>query len=107
MTVLTRSESLDLFESFWLPKTPLAGTDLSLGLNRKHRDQAVSYRYIETQPTALKNMLVFDVDSEDAVSSIKSLAWDDEVIPEPNLIVENPGSSHAHAYYFLKGANVS
>lgn len=104
MTVLTRSESLDLFESFWLPKTPLAGTDLSLGLHRKHRDQAVSYRYIETQPTALKNMMVFDVDSEDAVSSIKSLAWDDELIPEPNLIVENPGSSHAHAYYFLKGA---
>lgn len=103
MTVLTRGEGLDLFESFWLPKTPLAGTDLSLGLHRTHRKQAVNYRYVETQPSALKNMMVFDVDSEDAASSIKSLAWDDETIPEPNLIVENPGSSHAHAYYFLKG----
>lgn len=102
--LLNRDEALELFESFWLPSTPLAGTDLAgNGLRRMQREQAVQERYIETQPSTLKSMMVFDVDVEDAGLKIKSLAWDDEIIPEPNLIVENPGTTHAHAYYFLKG----
>lgn len=102
---MSRTESLELFEKFWIPSSPLAGSDLERsGLRRMHRELAVKERYLETQPSRLKTMMVFDIDVEDAGLKVKSLAWDDEIIPEPNLIVENPASSHAHAYYFLKGA---
>lgn len=103
MTTLTRDDTLQLFEDAWLPQSPLASSNLESGLYRMSRDEAVQHRYIETQPTSLLNLMVFDVDRENASSFIKSVAWDDELIPEPNFIVENPGTTHAHAYYILEG----
>lgn len=70
------------------PKLPLA--------------EALTKRFIYTNPAKLTSMLCVDVDKEDAERFILSKVWDDGEAPEPNWITINPGSSHAHAGYWLK-----
>lgn len=54
-------------------------------------------RYIEANPASLSNLLVVDVDHDDAL--LRSL-WDR---PQwlPNAVVENPSNGHAHAVWAL------
>lgn len=102
--MITLDDSKELFGKHWMPKTPLASSDLESGMRRMDRESASQHRYIEAQPSALKNMIIIDLDFPEAGMKLKSLAYDDESIPEPNIIVTNPATSHAHGYYFLKGA---
>lgn len=64
-------------------------------------DEAMSRRFIITNPAKLTSMLVIDVDRQDAEREILSRAWDDEDIPEPNWITTNLATTHAHAGYWL------
>lgn len=82
----------------WLPLWPLASDDLKAGIYRTARETARGKRYIESNPQALSNLLVVDVDHEDAL--MRSL-WDR---PDwlPNAVVENPANGHAHAVWALQ-----
>lgn len=92
-----------IFTERYLPNKPFASNNIKAGVRRYNRENALEKVFIETQPKTLKNFMVFDVDVEDAGMMIKSLAWDDGAIPEPNIITTNLASSHAHVIYFLDG----
>lgn len=81
----------------WLPLWPLASDDLKAGIYRTARATARGRRYIEANPQALSNLLVVDVDHEDAL--MRSL-WDRREWL-PNAVVENPENGHAHAVWAL------
>src|SRR5699024_7392328 len=54
-------------------------------------------RYIEANPQAVSNLLVVDIDHEDAL--LRSI-WDRDGW-RPNAVVENPANGHAHAVWAL------
>ena len=81
----------------WLPLWPLASDDLKAGIYRTSREAARGRRYIEANPRALSNLLVVDVDHEDAL--MRSLWNRHEWLP--NAVVENPANGHAHAVWAL------
>lgn len=85
------------WEQMWLPLWPLASDDLKAGIYRTARTTARGRRYIEANPQALSNLLVVDVDHEDAL--MRSL-WDRKDWL-PNAVVENPSNGHAHAVWAL------
>lgn len=87
-----------VWEQQWLPLRPLASDDLRNGIYRMSRDSALGLRYIEANPHAISNLLVIDIDHEDAVlrAQWNRGAW------LPNAIVENPDNGHAHAVWALR-----
>lgn len=89
-----------VWEQQWFPLWPLASDDLRHGIYRMSRESALGLRYIEANPQAVSNLLVVDVDHEDA--RLRALwsrkAW------MPNAVVENPSNGHAHAVWALKHA---
>ena len=92
-----------LFIREYLPTRPLASNNLSEGLWRHSKAQALEEkRFIETSPKGYTNFLVFDIDAEDADLRIKEACFDDEQVPAPNWISLNPASGHAHTGYILK-----
>ena len=82
----------------WLPLWPLASDDLRHGIYRMGREQALGRRYIEANPHALSNLLIVDIDHEDA--RLRAL-WD-RAAWLPNAVVENRDSGHAHAVWALR-----
>lgn len=84
------------WEQLWLPLYPLASDDLLHGVYRMSRKAALERRYIETNPHALSNLLVVDIDQPD--SALRALG----TIPRPNAIVENTRNGHAHAVWALR-----
>lgn len=86
------------FPQLWLPLWPLASDDLLAGIYRQSRDSALGRRYIETNPTALANLLVVDVDHPDA--ALRALSAHGSH-PLPNAIVGNRTNGHAHAVWAL------
>lgn len=86
------------WEQMWLPLWPLASDDLRTGIYRTARKDARGRRYIEANPQALSNLLVVDVDHEDAL--MRAL-WDRREWL-PNAVVENPANGHAHAVWTLQ-----
>ena len=91
------AESVQRWEQVWLPLWPLASDDLHAGVYRQARGEAMHRRYIETNPRALSNLLVVDIDHEDAAlrTMWNRQAW------WPNAVVENPSNGHAHAVWAL------
>lgn len=88
----------------YLPRYPRVSNNPAIeGLKSVKREKALSggFKFIETTPKTLRNYIALDLDIEQAERRIKSLAWDDEIIPEPNIITINPVSSHAHVLYLL------
>src|SRR5699024_5685034 len=85
------------WEQLWLPIWPLASDDLKAGIYRDSRHNALSRRYIEANPQAVSNLLVVDIDHEDAL--LRSI-WDRDGW-RPNAVVENPANGHAHAVWAL------
>lgn len=85
------------FEQLWLPLWPLASDNLREGIYRTSREKALDKRYIETNPDALSNLLVVDVDHDDAL--LRSLWERHDWLP--NAVVENPLNGHAHAVWAL------
>lgn len=85
------------FEQLWLPLWPLASDDLRRGIYRERREAALRRRYIEANPHAMSNLLVVDIDHNDAF--MRSV-WDRHAWL-PNAVVENPDNGHAHAVWAL------
>ncbi|WP_206360596.1 replication initiation protein, partial [Pseudomonas viridiflava] len=54
------------------------------------REHAIRYPYIQINRPGMVSWLIFDLDH------INSLAWDDEGLPPPNLIVRNRNNGHSH-----------
>lgn len=90
----------EVWEQLWLPLWPLASDDLRHGIYRQSRPSALGVRYIEANPHAVSNLLVVDIDHDDAL--IRAMwhrkAW------LPNAIVENPCNGHAHAVWAMREA---
>lgn len=92
-----------VWEQLWLPRWPLASDDLRAGIYRQPRPSALTRRYIETNPHALSNLLVVDIDHQDA---LMRAIWNRSPHPGrpgwlPNAVVENPANGHAHAVWAL------
>jgi hypothetical protein len=94
---MTTAECVQRWDQMWLPLWPLASDDLHTGVYRQARGEAMHRRYIETNPRALSNLLVVDIDHEDAAlrTMWNRQAW------WPNAVVENPVNGHAHAVWAL------
>lgn len=85
------------WEQLWLPLWPYASDDLRYGIYRTTRTEALTMRYVETNPLLISNLLVVDIDHSDAV--MRAL-WDrNDWLP--NAVVENPRNGHAHAVWAL------
>ena len=63
---MTTTERARQWDQMWLPLWPLASDDLLTGVYRRSRQDAMHRRYIEANPRALSNLLVVDIDHEDA-----------------------------------------
>lgn len=92
-----KERDAETWDQMWLPLWPLASDDLRTGIYRTARKDARGRRYIEANPQALSNLLVVDVDHEDAL--MRAL-WDRREWL-PNAVVENPANGHAHAVWAL------
>ena len=86
-----------VWEQQWLPLWPLASDDLRQGIYRMSRESALGLRYIEANPQAVSNLLVVDIDHDDA--RLRAV-WDRRAWL-PNAVVENPENGHAHAVWAL------
>ncbi|WP_210384781.1 replication initiation protein [Corynebacterium sp. HMSC076C10] len=86
------------FEQLWLPLWPLASDNLRDGIYRTSRQKALGKRFIEANPDAISNLLVVDIDHDDAL--IRAM-WDREQW-RSNAVVENPTNGHAHAVWALE-----
>lgn len=87
-----------IWEQVWLPLWPLASDNLRDGIYRMSRESALGLRYIEANPSAISNLLVVDIDHDDAL--LRAL-WNrkDRL---PNAVVENAANGHAHAIWAMK-----
>lgn len=85
------------WDQMWLPLWPYASDDLLHGVYRMSRGDALGKRFIETNPQALSNLLVVDIDHPDAALRALSAAHH----PMPTAVVENPRNGHAHAVWAL------
>lgn len=85
------------FEQLWLPLWPFATDDFAEGVYRTSREKALGKRYIEANPDEISNLLVVDIDHEDALFRA---VWDRKDWL-PNAVVENPENGHAHAVWAL------
>jgi len=99
LQAMTISAPLDAtrWDQWWLPQRPLATNDLTRGLYRTTRPHARTHRYVEANPEAISNLLVVDIDHQDAL--IRTI-WDREGW-RPNVVVESP-SGRAHAVWALQ-----
>lgn len=86
------------WEQMWLPGFPYASNDLKDGIYRMKREPALERLYIEANPKALSNLLVVDIDHDDA--RLRCM-WDRHDWL-PNAIIENPENGHAHAVWALR-----
>jgi DNA-directed RNA polymerase specialized sigma24 family protein len=95
--MLTASDFTDLYN----PERPLHTNDFAYGLRRNNQQTALKDKFIETSAKTYRNVIVLDLDHEQADWKIKTLVHEDGVIPEPNFHVVNPASGHAHIGYFI------
>lgn len=82
----------------WMPRWPLATDDFLEGAYRQSRTSALERRYIETNPQALTNLLVVDIDHPDA--ALRALSAQGSH-PMPNAVMTNRANGHAHAAWAL------
>ena len=96
MDTITKTEQrsqLDLFGQR-LPNRPYCSDDLNYGIRPAGKARAVKKRYIQHNPPALVNALVFDLDRPVGL-------FDFECLPAPTLLTINNENGHAHAVYML------
>lgn len=84
------------FEEHWLPQRPLAGKAKSGGYYRTTRERALTLPYIESNPKALRSLVITDHDGGRA----------DEIVgvcglPQPSYISLNPHTRDGHIVYVL------
>lgn len=80
-----------------LPKRPYCTDDLSSGLQIRPLQSALQRKYLQINPPNLKSHLIFDLDYANSV-----FAFEDALLPPPNLIVINSKNGHSHVIYALK-----
>jgi len=90
-----------IFEQTWLPTRPYASNNLEHGVYRHTRSKALDMLWIQASPNTYKNLMVFDIDTDEAAWHVKTACYDNNTIPEPNYITTNPASGHAHIGYLL------
>ena len=83
------------FEQLWMPLWPLASDDLAAGIYRGSREQGLQRRYIEANPHAMSNLLVVDIDHNDA--ELRALSCK----ATPTAIVSNRRNGHAHGIWAI------
>lgn len=92
---VTRRESSGLFLSRYQQQRPYATDDYSRGQYRTPRDEALTKRYIQTNPSPLQYCLVLDIDHEDALMRAFRMG-----LPVPSWVAQSP-TGKAHAGYLL------
>ena len=95
--------SAETFTALYSPQRPYATDNLMYGIGHQQRSEALQKRFIQANVKTQKNLIVIDLDVEDAEMHLKSLIWDDEVLPEPAYITTNPATSHCQAGWFIDG----
>lgn len=84
--------------TLYLPLRPLCSNNFIEGTYRQARKKALNgYKYIEANPLSVSDLLVIDIDHEDA----RTIALWEHAGYLPNVIVENPDNGHAHAVWAL------
>lgn len=61
----------------------------------KPKEYAIKYPYMQVNRPGFVSWLVFDLDHTN------SFVWDDELLPEPNMIVSNRENGHSHLFYAI------
>lgn len=84
-------------DTLYLPLRPLCTNDFLTGVYRLDRQKALQRKYIEANPLAVSDLLVVDIDHEEA----RTMALWEHAGYMPNVIVENPENGHAHAVWAL------
>lgn len=91
MTEKLAQPTLDLptaFDAWYLPRRPLCCDADYAQLRRRSRADALKHEHIETNPAALVNMLVVDIDAAEG----RAMAlWEHQGMM-PNLVMENPAN---------------
>lgn len=95
--VKEKGRQSNLFEGTWLPRRPYAGDAFENGIYQMTRERALTKSHIQANPPALSNLLVVDVDHDDAVMRAM---WDRDGW-RPNWVAENPVNGHAHAIWAI------
>lgn len=86
-----------IFDAWYMPRRPLCCDADYSQLRRRSRSDALTHSHIETNPTAMVNLLVVDIDDADARAMV---LWEHQGML-PNLVMENPSNGHAHAAWVL------
>lgn len=68
-----------------------------LGLHRMNKTNALDRMpFIENNPRGVYHTIVVDMDDRDPLRKVQSAMFDDHTIPEPNRVIVNRVSGHAH-----------
>ena len=86
-----------IFETAYLPQRPLASDAKSGAYRRYGREQALTKHYIESNPKALKSLIVIDRDSTDTLHAVSVTD-----LPAPLYTVANVHTGTGHIVYGLK-----
>jgi hypothetical protein len=92
MSELLDNPQLSLF-SERLPHRPYCSDDLGAGLRILPLQAALTKRYIQYNPPASINWMVFDIDRV----YVHDSEWANLAVP--NIIARNPANGHAHLFY--------
>lgn len=92
-TLDLKDRQLSLFRER-LPYRPYCTDELSAGLRVLPAQVALEKRYIQYNPPAMINWLVFDVDRP-----YPGFENEWRLIAPPNIVVRNPANGHAHLFY--------
>jgi hypothetical protein len=76
---------------------PLCADDFEKGTYREPKEKALNKKYIGYNNNYFINGFVFDIDQPKG-----AMAWDDNGLPKPNIIIQNTANGHAHLVYALK-----
>lgn len=92
-------EEQALFDLSYLPQRPLCGHEKNGPKYRRTREQALSeYKYIETNPLCLKNLIICDIDARDVADATRQ-----EKLPRESWAVRtNNLIGSGHIGYALK-----
>lgn len=83
------------FQEAWIPRRPLAGQRAG-PKHRMSREQALQLPYIETNPRALRSLVVVDRDETDTDQIADLLE-----LPEPSWVAMNPHTRTGHVVFAL------
>ncbi|MFD3464746.1 replication initiation protein [Nocardia fluminea] len=84
------------FEEHWLPRRPYAGKSKTGGYYRTDRERALTMPYIESNPKALRSLVITDHDGGMADEIVAHAG-----MPQPSYVALNPITKSGHIVYAL------